>query len=152
MPVAIDVIKRLGSYIGFEDILPAGETACSVIFDDKIIVSFIVSDPDMINAISVLGSLNSENEQVVMKDALGRNFQPRKGSQFTFSIDANTDALVLTSRWDARGLETDAFYKDIEAFVETVEECQGFLESGYKERLSKQDAVPRETPGNHIRG
>jgi hypothetical protein len=152
MIAAIDILQSLGSYIGLKGLLPSGETSCAIVFDDKIVVSFIASNPDMINAISVVGELNPENEMPVMRDALARNFQPRPGAQFVLSIDTGSNALVLISRWDATGLKLDAFYKDIEAFVETVEACQIFLEGGYKEKLSKRADGNEGFDGPLIRG
>ena len=54
----IDVLQSLGSYICLKNLMPADETACSIVFDDKIVVSFIASNPDIINARSGSGKLN----------------------------------------------------------------------------------------------
>jgi hypothetical protein len=132
--------------------VPVDETSCSIIFDDKIVVTFIASNPDMVNAISVVGELTLENQLPVMREALSRNFQPRQGAQSFFSIDTGSNTLVLITRWDATGLKLDAFYKDIEVFIETVEDCQLFLEEGYKDTLSPRPQHDGAFEGSLIRG
>jgi hypothetical protein len=151
MPSASILIQELGSYIGIPDLVPDSTGSCSLAFDDDIIVTFIVSSDEHVNAISAIGELDEASQSAMMRHVLEANFQPRKGAILRFAIDPGTNTVVILGRWDGQRENLTSFSRDIEMMVTSIENVRKAMASGdFSAQKSAQ--APEPIGGSFIRG
>ncbi|MGL4335299.1 MAG: type III secretion system chaperone [Turicibacter sp.] len=138
MSASHNLLKEFCQSIGMEGLGLDDAKQRSLCFDDKIVVTFVGDDTDVLTALCYIHDLPKEAD---MRRLLEENFLPEANGGGRFSLEPKTDRIIITRCWDATRTPVPEFSNDLEALVNAAMQAQKYFEAGGVDSVPKTDAA-----------
>lgn len=122
---ANNLIKEFCQSIGMDPLGLDEENQRSLAFDDKLVVTFIGNETDFVTALCFIA--DSTGHPDILRKALEQNFLAEAHGGGRFSLEPNSDRIILTRHWNAVKTTIPEFSDELEAFVNSGMQAQQFI-------------------------
>jgi hypothetical protein len=125
---ANNLVTQFCKSIGMEGIGLDEQGQRSLIFDEKLVVTFLGSDDDTLTALSFLADCAHKPE--VMTRLLEQNFLAEAHGGARFALEPKTSRVIMTRSWNAIRTTVPEISDDLEKMVNSGMQAQEFIEKG----------------------
>ncbi len=138
------LIQRFGKTLGLEDLsLEGGTHSCALEFDGSLVVTFEFHEPTAQMVLSsVLAPMPQDRAEPLLRALMEANAIDYLTSQGLFSLEPQTQSLILMQSKPVADLDDATFERLVEAFVNKVE-----LWTQRVGQILAGEAVPSLAPG-----
>jgi hypothetical protein len=127
MSAADNLIKEFCQSIGMQPMGFDENKQRSLSFDEKVVVTFLNDEADVITALVFVAHLGKpENMRVLLE----QNFLAEAHGGARFALEPRSDRVVMTRQWDGVKTTVPQFSDDLEKFVNSAIKSQDFFNSG----------------------
>ncbi len=139
------LIERFGKTLGLEALaLEGGTHSCALEFDGSLVVTFEFHEPSaQLVLSSVLAPLPQDRAEPLLRALMEANAIDYLNGQGLFSLEPQTQSLILMQAKPVADLDDATFERLVEAFVNKVE-----LWTQRVDQIRSGEAVPSLVPGS----